>query len=47
MLNGPTYPYSVKDFWVRVKVFDEVTADSEVRQKVVEDKRLLRDSFNY
>lgn len=23
ILNGPTYPYLVKDFWVREEVFDE------------------------
>lgn len=26
ILNGPTYPFLVKDFWVRVEVYDEVAA---------------------
>lgn len=31
MLNGPTYPHLVKDFWVRAKVFDELAACEELK----------------
>lgn len=38
MLNGPTFPYLVKYFQVRVEVFDEGVAAIEESQKIAENK---------
>ncbi|CAI8607750.1 unnamed protein product [Vicia faba] len=35
ILNGPTYSYLVKNFWVRVKVYDEGDVALEECQKIV------------
>lgn len=40
MLNGPTYPHLVKDFWVRAEAYDEFIIFVEENQKVVEDNSL-------
>ena len=40
MLNGPTYPYLVKYFWVREEVFDESVAHEELRLIVNRDNSL-------
>lgn len=37
MLNGPTYPYLVRGFWVWEEVFDENTAFEELRILVEKD----------
>ncbi|XP_058741613.1 uncharacterized protein LOC131614000 [Vicia villosa] len=39
-LNGPTYPFPVKDFWVRAEVNDEHVALAEERNAVENDKNL-------
>ncbi|CAL5188753.1 unnamed protein product [Lathyrus oleraceus] len=44
MLNGLTYPCLVKDFWVKVEVYDEISAYFEVNQKVVKNISLRRRS---
>ncbi|CAL5198901.1 unnamed protein product [Lathyrus oleraceus] len=36
MLNGPTYPHLVKDLWVRVEMYDDLSDSVEVNQKVAE-----------
>src|SRR4030066_2070929 len=38
MLNGPTYKEMVKEFWIKVEVFDEEAADRELAKKIDEDK---------
>lgn len=38
ILNGPTYPYLVKDFQVIDEVYDEVVAYFEERGKIAEDE---------
>lgn len=38
MINGLTYPYMVKYFWVKAKVFDEGGAALEENQKIAENK---------
>lgn len=38
LLNGPTFPYLVKDFWVRDKVFNEGAAAIEEIQNITEIK---------
>ncbi|CAL5213821.1 unnamed protein product [Lathyrus oleraceus] len=40
MMNGPTFPYMVKDFWVRAEVYDESSATLEENQKIVEKEEL-------
>lgn len=40
MLNGNTFPYLVKDFWVRYGVYDESSASLEECQKIVENEEL-------
>lgn len=40
MLKCPTYPYLVKDFWVRVEVSDELATSMEENQMVLKDKSL-------
>ncbi|CAL5214788.1 unnamed protein product [Lathyrus oleraceus] len=40
MLNGPTYPHLVRDFWVRAEVFDELSDSMEENQIVLKDKSL-------
>jgi len=40
MLNGPTYVKLVKDFWVRVEVYDLDAAKVEERQAVTRDPSL-------
>jgi hypothetical protein len=37
MLNGPIYPYLVKDFWLRAEVFDKDAANRELQAKIEED----------
>ncbi|CAL5204105.1 unnamed protein product [Lathyrus oleraceus] len=44
MLNGPTYPYMVKDFWVRAEVYDQLDTSIEENKKVAEDNSLRGDS---
>ncbi|XP_050902864.1 uncharacterized protein LOC127115328 [Lathyrus oleraceus] len=39
-MNGPTYPYLVKDLWVRAKLFDEFAASVELRLLVEKDSSL-------
>jgi hypothetical protein len=34
MLHGPTYRELVKDFWIKVEVYDRDAAELEERQKV-------------
>ena len=38
LLNGPTFPYLVKDFWVRDKVFNEGAVAIEEIQNIAEIK---------
>jgi len=40
MLNGPTYVYLVKDFWVRAEVYDLEAAKAEELQAVTRDPSL-------
>lgn len=40
MLNGPTYEELVKDFWVRVEVYDRETAKMEEFEKIAGDESL-------
>lgn len=40
MMNEPTYPYLVKYFWVRARVFDESAAREELELLVNRDKHL-------
>lgn len=40
MLNGPTYPHLVKDFWARVEVFDELATCEELKLLVEMDNSL-------
>lgn len=40
MLNDPTYPYLVKDFWDREEIFDELDACYELRLLVEKDNSL-------
>lgn len=40
MLSGPTFPYLIKDFWVRAEVYDENSATLEENQKIVENEEL-------
>jgi len=44
MLNGPTYVNLVKDFWLRVEVYDQEAAILEERQVVARDPSLKRKS---
>lgn len=41
ILNGPTFPYLVKDLWVRAEVYDESSIYLEERQKIVENEVLV------
>lgn len=40
ILNGPTYPLLVKEFWVSIEVYDEFAALAEERNVVLNDKSL-------
>lgn len=40
MLNGPSYPYLVKYFWVISEVFDELATSMEENHTVLKDKSL-------
>lgn len=44
ILNSPTYPYLVKDLWVRVEVYDEVATSFKEKWNIVEDKANRRKS---
>ncbi|XP_050878078.1 uncharacterized protein LOC127081894 [Lathyrus oleraceus] len=46
ILNGPTYPYLVKDLWVRVEVYDEVATSFEEKWNIVEDEANRRKSIS-
>jgi hypothetical protein len=37
LLNGPIYPYLVKDFWLRAEVYDRDAANRELQTKIDED----------
>ena len=40
MLNGPTYENLVKDFWLRVEVYDKEAARFEEKRAVEKDSSL-------
>jgi len=40
MLNGPTYEYLVKYFWVRAEVYDKFAAEQEEEEMVLIDPSL-------
>lgn len=40
MLNGPTFPYLVKDLWVMAEVYDESPSALEENWKIAENEKL-------
>lgn len=40
MLNGPTYEYLVKYFWVRAEIYDKFAAKQEENEKVLLDPNM-------
>lgn len=40
MLNSSTFPYLVKDFWVRAEVYDESFNALEKNYKITENRKL-------
>ncbi|XP_050902473.1 uncharacterized protein LOC127114014 [Lathyrus oleraceus] len=40
MLNDPTFPYLINDFWVRTKVHDESAVALKENQKITESEEL-------
>lgn len=40
MLNGPTFPYLIKDLWVRAKVYDKDVAVIEEIQKFAKNEKI-------
>lgn len=40
MMNGSTFPYLVKDFWVMAEVYNESSYALEECQKIAENEKL-------
>lgn len=40
MMNGHTFPYLVKDFWVKAEVCGESPSDLKENQKIAENEEL-------
>lgn len=40
MLNGPTFPYLVKNFWVRDEVYDESFVALEENRNIIKKRKI-------